>query len=234
MSDFINLYSVKKVYSRAELWGISHKIIDILEELLIRRKTFQKSLIKEGKSTRAEKLKTDDGALWFLKWYKVKGIFNFIFYRVGMAPPFRAVYNARLIMEKGFPVLVPEGIWLFRSPLSEGFWGGLIFSYVEDFEKLPFLWEKARRDPKFLGVILSDLTMLLERLHARGIYIRDTKANNFLLRPGKEPLLFDLDTVKIFQGPVPDRFRRKNFRVLIRTLKRKNIPEEWLQSWFER
>jgi len=134
-----------------------------------------------------------------------------------------------MVKEMGFEVILPLGGWVQRFKVLAGPLGGLVFPYRKEFEALPQFWEDLRRDRQKFSKAMTTLLKLLDRLHQEGIYIRDTKANNFLFLSENQVVLFDLDQVKIFSGPLSEKWREKNLRVLERTLKRKKIPTEWLK-----
>ena len=213
------------------LFGGSARVLAEIKALLTEKG--ERSFIKTGKSTRAERIRIGERDR-FLKTYFASSRWK-IFLNLFRRPyPLKAAFNAYGVARRGFKVILPEGGWLESKWTLSELSGGLLYPFVEEFLELPTRWSRAREDRLFLEDLLIPILELLERLHKAGIYIRDTKANNFLVHPRKEPVLFDLDEVRFFNSPVPPRLRKKNLKVLYRTLKRKGIKEEWLRNWFEK
>ncbi|QJA06282.1 hypothetical protein FVE67_05445 [Thermosulfurimonas marina] len=227
-----NLYIHQKATAEAHLWARSPGVLTHLENILYG--AGQRVCLKAGRIHRAEKILLED-KLYFLKIFYVKNLAKLLFkYPLKYRPPFKAVFNALLVSERGFPVILPLGFFIFKNPYRQKAWGGLLSPYYLEFETLPALWDKARQERNLFESLMQDILKLLQKLHEAGLYIRDTKVNNFLVRPGEEPLLFDLDQVKFFRRPLPQKLRLKNYQVLRRTLRRQGIPEEWLKVWFEK
>lgn len=229
--NFKFLFGFSKNLEENFLFARKGELLNVLENIL----TYNGSMVslKSGVSTRADKV-TIEGQEWFLKSYRISSFWKKILFPFRCPLPLKAALNAYQISQAGFNVILPVAGWLTSAHFPSGIYGGLLFPYVKDFEKLPDIWKRALGDRRLMESLISSIFTLFCRLHEAGIYIRDTKANNFLVLPGKEPVLFDLDVVRFFKGSVPHRLQRKNYLVLKRTLVRKGIPDRWLEEWFKR
>ncbi len=123
----------------------------------------------------------------------------------------------------GIPVLPPTLIffhprWSFKS-YSNPFIGGLLFPYIKE----GFLTENSfSKGSVENSSLLPNLVHFLFQLHEKGLYLGDTKYNNFLYRE-KSFLLFDLDGLKILNRPLTLRERLEDLAPLAMTLEWQGI-----------
>jgi hypothetical protein len=73
-------------------------------------------------------------------------------------------------------------------------------------------------------MLLLGLVKFLFSLHEKGVYLRDTKFNNFYYTNKTNFKVFDLDGVKLYSKPLPKKMRLKELATLAMTLEWEGLP----------
>jgi hypothetical protein len=120
--------------------------------------------------------------------------------------------NLLELKKRDVPLLEP--LFLFwKNPWlallkDEPFYGGIVFPYLKE----GFLtFESAK-------MFLTSLVKFLFSLHEKGVYLRDTKFNNFYYTNKTGFKVFDLDGVNLYSKPLPKKMRLKELATLTMTL----------------
>lgn len=121
-----------------------------------------------------------------------------------------------LLIKLDIPVIKP--IFLFwKNPQiaflkREPFYGGILFPYIEE----GFLKKEKINDE-----LIKNLVSFLFYLHEKGVYLRDTKYNNFYYSSASQEKgfkIFDLDGVKIYKKALSKFKRLKDLSTLAMVL----------------
>ncbi|MDK2862138.1 MAG: hypothetical protein PWP33_1341 [Thermodesulfobacterium sp.] len=131
---------------------------------------------------------------------------------------------------KKLEVPIVEPLFLFwKSPQvaflkKETFYGGIVFPYLPK----GFLGFK-----DFLGRegLLEDLVRFLFGLHQKGVFIKDTKFNNFYHTNEEGFKIFDLDGVRVYKTPLDKKLRLKDLSALAMTLEWNGMKEATKRIW---
>jgi len=135
--------------------------------------------------------------------------------------------NLLELKKRDVPMLEPlflfwKNPWL-ASLLDELFYGGIAFPYLKE----GFLtFESAK-------MLLTSLVKFLFSLHEKGVYLRDTKFNNFYYTNKTGFKVFDLDGVKLYSNPLPKRMRLKELATLAMTLEWEGLTHARELIWNE-
>jgi len=147
-----------------------------------------------------------------------------LFLKLFIPRPFRRnrvkSYLKNLLEFKKRDVPLLEPLFLFwKNPWlallkDEPFYGGIVFPYLKE----GFLtFESAKKH-------LTSLVKFLISLHEKGVYLRDTKFNNFYYTNKTGFKVFDLDGVKLYSKPLPKKMRLKELATLAMTLEWERLP----------
>lgn len=135
--------------------------------------------------------------------------------------------NLLELKKRDVPLLEPfflfwKNHWL-ASLLDELFYGGIAFPYLKE----GFLtFESAK-------MLLISLIKFLFSLHEKGVYLRDTKFNNFYYTNKTGFKVFDLDGVKLYSNPLPKKMRLKELATLAMTLEWEGLTHAGELIWNE-
>lgn len=159
-------------------------------------------ILKDSPTTRAGILTVDvDGSSRTLhvKRLNRRGPIFTLKYLFQSSRALRLFANLVALIERGVPTLQPvaalaerAGPFLQRS-----------FLVTEQLDARPMfeLWEKeifpAGNPPARRRKIMADVARLVARMHAAGVFHRDLKSSNILIRPDGAPVIADLDGVRL-------------------------------------
>ncbi|WP_028841485.1 hypothetical protein [Thermodesulfobacterium hveragerdense] len=131
---------------------------------------------------------------------------------------------------KKLEVPIIEPLFVFwRSPQvaflkKETFYGGIVFPYLSQ----GFLGFKDFLEREGF---LEALVRFLFRLHQKGVFIRDTKFNNFYHTNEEGFKIFDLDGLKVYNPPLDKKLRLKDLSALAMTLEWSGMKETTKRIW---
>jgi hypothetical protein len=147
-----------------------------------------------------------------------------LFMKLFIPRPFRRnrvkSYLKNLLELKKRDVPLLEPLFLFwKNPWlalikDEPFYGGIVFPYLKE----GFLTLESAK------MLLPRLVKFLFSLHEKGVYLRDTKFNNFYYTNKTGFKVFDLDGVRLYSKPLPKKMRLKELATLAMTLEWEGLP----------
>ena len=130
---------------------------------------------------------------------------------------------------KNLNVSLLEPIFLFwKNPQiaflkRETFYGGIVFPYIEKgFLKRENLFLDNKKENVNYKLI-KNLIFFLFKLHEKGIYLKDTKFNNFFCNSEENFKIFDLDGIKFYKKPLSKLERLKDISTLAMSLEWEKI-----------
>lgn len=108
---------------------------------------------------------------------------------------------------------------------DEPFYGGIIFPCIEKgFLKKEDLFLDSQKE-KVNYELIKNLVLFLYNLHEKGIYLRDTKFNNFYHTSYEGFKIFDLDGTKFYKRPLSKLERLKDLSTLAMSLEWEKIKD---------
>jgi hypothetical protein len=130
---------------------------------------------------------------------------------------------------KNLNVSLLEPVFLFwKNPQiaflkKEPFYGGIVFPYIEKgFLKRENLFLDDKKE-NINYKLIKNLIFFLFKLHEKGIYIKDTKFNNFFCDSEENFKIFDLDGIKFYKKPLSKLERLKDLSTLAMSLEWEKI-----------
>jgi len=130
---------------------------------------------------------------------------------------------------KNLNVSLLEPVFLFwKNPQiaflkKEPFYGGIVFPYIEKgFLKRENLFLDDKKENVNYRLIKNLISFLFE-LHEKGIYLKDTKFNNFYYSSEENFKIFDLDGIKFYKKPLSKLERLRDLSTLAMSLEWEKI-----------
>ena len=190
--------------------------LKILNKIDISGKIFSPEIIKSGKSNLN---------LVLIDFYNQEPL---IFIKLYFTKPFtcnrskRTLKIINFLEELKVPFIKPLGVFYmfpFKAYLKNKlFYGGTIYPFI----KTGFITERKIVEFKENGnykKFLNELVKFLFMLHEKGIYLRDTKYNNFWYDEERTLIrIFDLDGIKFYFKPLNKKLRLKDLSTLAMSL----------------
>ena len=106
---------------------------------------------------------------------------------------------------------------------KEPFYGGIVFPYIEKgFLKRKNLFLDDKKE-NVNSRLIKNLIFFLFELHEKGIYLKDTKFNNFYYSSEENFKIFDLDGIKFYKRPLSKLERLKDISTLAMSLEWEKI-----------
>ncbi len=142
--------------------------------------------------------------------------------------PLRELTVALEALRRGIPVADPMGAMVqWVTPLA---YRGLFLSRAISGMTL---WETIRSadEPQVRVQVLDQARLAIEVMHTRGLLHADLNLHNlFVTKIAESPavIILDLDKARLFDGPVPARLRRGNIDRLIRSARKLDPAEKFL------
>ncbi len=169
-------------------------------------------IIKHSHTTTASVSDTpfSDGPV-FLKRTNNKGFRFTLRYLFRKARAFRAAAAGRRLRESGIitPEVLAAGEYRTRLVLHAGY---LITEYCEGSADAASLLHAATRD-EAAGIVRA-ASSLLSKIHSAGVSHGDFKLQNVYIRGDGSAGVWDLDGARVFSGPAPKLFARRDLERL--------------------
>jgi len=132
---------------------------------------------------------------------------------------------------KNLNVSLLEPVFLFwKNPQiaflkKEPFYGGIVFPYIEKgFLKRENLFLDDKKE-NINYKLIKNLIFFLFKLHEKGIFLKDTKFNNFFCDSEENFKIFDLDGIKFYKKPLSKLERLRDLSTLAMSLEWEKIAE---------
>ncbi len=106
---------------------------------------------------------------------------------------------------------------------KEPFYGGIVFPYIEKgFLKRENLFLDDKKE-NLNHKLIKNLISFIFELHEKGIFLKDTKFNNFYYTSEENFKIFDLDGIKFYKKPLSKLERLKDISTLAMSLEWEKI-----------
>lgn len=129
---------------------------------------------------------------------------------------FKTLINLRIPLIKPYFLFWknPQIAFLKKEP----YYGGIVFPYIErGFLEKQNLFLNHQKE-KINYDLIKNLVLFLFSLHEKGIYLKDTKFNNFYYTSYEGFRIFDLDGLKLYKRPLSKFERLKDLSTLAMSL----------------
>ncbi len=173
----------------------------------ISQEEFQKLLtsgkVLEQDSFGIKVVETNDDRI--IKTFRLKRLFSSAFF---YPYALRFKHNSEKLLKKGFKTISVERISYCREEKR----------YVVIYPKLAgeTLRDTFEAEPKNIQKRLTDLALLMAKLHKEGVLFRSLHLGNVLLLPDQSLGLIDVSDMKVFSSPLSLQQRIRNFNHLLR------------------